>query len=69
MTQLAELNANAYDANMPILISLLFGLAGTFFLGIYFLKRIRRKNAILKLHLRAEAYRAVRPPTADQKVA
>jgi hypothetical protein len=58
MRQLVELDANAFSPNMPIIIALVFGLAGTFFLGIYFIHRIRRKKAILKLHLRAEAYRA-----------
>jgi hypothetical protein len=60
VTQLAELDANTYGANMPIIIALLFGLAGAFFLGIYFIHRIRRKKAIRKLHLRAEAYRALK---------
>lgn len=58
MTQLAVVDANASGANMPIIIALLFGLAGAFFLGIYFIHRIRRKKAIRKLRLRAEAYRA-----------
>ncbi len=60
MTQLAGLDASVSGANMPIIIALLFGLAGAFFLGIYFIHRIRRKKAILKLHLRAEAYRTLK---------
>ena len=52
--------------NTPLAIGLLFGLAGAFFLAIYFIHRIRRKKAILKLHLRAEAYRAASDPNANR---
>ena len=33
--------------NVPIAVALLFGLAGAFFLGIYFIRRIRAKNGVV----------------------
>ena len=66
MTPLADLDGNAYGANTPIITALFFGLAGAFFLGIYFLHRIRRKKALLKLHLRAQAARAASEANADR---
>ncbi len=58
MTQLSGVYADTTGANVYIVTALLFALAGAFFLGIYFIHRIRRKKALRKLHLRAEAYRA-----------
>jgi predicted permease len=35
-------------ADTPTTVALVFGLAGAFFLGIYILRRIRRKDAAKK---------------------
>ena len=51
--------------NTPITIALVFGLAGAFFYGIYFIHRIRRRNTILKLRLREEGYCAVAFPNGQ----
>lgn len=67
MTPLATLaTSHAHGANTPLLTALFFALAGGFFLGIYFLHRIRRKKALLKLHLRAQASRAASQLNADR---
>ena len=66
MTPPADLDPNAYGINTPLLTALFFGLAGAFFLGIYFLHRIRRKKALLKLHLRAQAARAASELNANR---
>lgn len=36
----------------PLIVALLFGLAGAFYLGLYSIHRIRRRNEILKQHIR-----------------
>jgi hypothetical protein len=55
-----------HPANLPLTVALYFGLAGAFYLGIYLLHRIRARNAILKRHLRAEAYRPPDSKDADR---
>jgi len=44
-------------SSVPLIIALLFGLAGAFFLALYYLHRIRLRKSdeeILKQHLRVQ---------------
>jgi hypothetical protein len=67
MTPLGISDANTSSANTPLIVALFFGLAGAFYLGIYFIHRIRRRDAILKRHVRAEAYRVPDSPDDEHR--
>lgn len=66
MKEVSIVSVHSYNlVNAPITVALFFGLAGAFFYGIYFIHRIRRRNALLKQQLREEGYCAVAFPNGQ----
>ncbi len=47
--------ASSFQISSPLATALLFSLAGAFFLGFYFIHRIRRRNLILERQMKLDA--------------